>query len=192
MTCCLSQAAAAEAVSELPSKSAAAAAPAAEGVPAVENGVPADKNGVPAVKNGVPAVKNGVPAVSDGALAGKYGELSVKNGELSVNNGAPAANHGAPSPAHAGPAGAGAGQGLGGLRVVFGTAKKTDPIDGPAYRVVGVRGAVIELAEPVHHLGAASVTVKRLKLIRECEYAYVQHVEVRQTPPLPPPARRGR
>ncbi len=67
---------------------------------------------------------------------------------------------------------------LEGIKVIFGTSKKTEPIDGPAYRICGVKGAVLDLIEPIHHLRVSSLTVKRLKIIKECEYAYVQHVEV--------------
>ena len=72
-----------------------------------------------------------------------------------------------------------------GLKLVFGTTKKTDPIDGPAYRIKAVKPGLIELCEPIRHIaGAASITVKRLKLIRECEYVYVQHIEVHPEPTL--------
>jgi hypothetical protein len=67
---------------------------------------------------------------------------------------------------------------LEGIKVIFGTSKKTEPIDGPAYRIRGVKGTVIDLVEPIHHIRVSSVTVKRLKIIKECDYAYVQHVEV--------------
>ena len=65
-----------------------------------------------------------------------------------------------------------------GHKVILGTTKKTDPVEGEPVEVssVDVRAAAIELAAPVKTV-TGEVTIKRLKIVVEHVYTYVQHVE---------------
>uniref|UniRef100_A0A7S0H8G1 DNA polymerase n=1 Tax=Hanusia phi TaxID=3032 RepID=A0A7S0H8G1_9CRYP len=63
-----------------------------------------------------------------------------------------------------------------GMKIVFGTSKKTDPVVGPIYQVKSAGGTAIELVDPIHHV-ERELTVKRIKLLKEYTYKYVQHVE---------------
>lgn len=65
-----------------------------------------------------------------------------------------------------------------GMKVILGTTKKTDPVEGAALpvRSVDVKAATFELESPVATVTGA-VTIKRLKVVVEHLYTYVQHVE---------------
>jgi len=65
-----------------------------------------------------------------------------------------------------------------GHKVILGTTKKTDPVEGDPIevRAVDYKAASIELVSPVSTVVGA-VTIKRIKLLVEHVYTYVQHVE---------------
>jgi len=67
-----------------------------------------------------------------------------------------------------------------GMRIVFGTHKKTDPVTGDPYTISAVKGNTLELKQHVAGAatrGAEKLTVKKAKLLKASNYTYVQNVE---------------
>ena len=65
-----------------------------------------------------------------------------------------------------------------GMKVILGTTKKTDPVEGEPITVhsVDYKTGSIQLVSPVSSVTGA-VTIKRLKVVEEHVYTYVQHIE---------------